>query len=223
MKKLIIFPILCILATMPVRETGAGTYGLLEPKANEVAIDRGCVEVPLGRMLLVRKDNHYFALKFIRNWIEVDEKTKNKLEPYRAKGIMDEKMVREGSEKKYSAYEVYSQGDGSGDFAMSNVVKNEYLASWLPLKGPFRPFIYQPGDSYVKCGPYKLVWRYRNRVCFIPSGESSLRDFGFEIAPTPWADISQVNVFDSRVKWYRYDENRERLFIPIDGLWEGEK
>jgi hypothetical protein len=29
-----------------------------------------------------------------------------------------------------------------------------------------------------------------------------------------------VNVFDPRVKWYRYDEKRERIFIHIDRLWE---
>ncbi len=87
----------------------------------------------------------------------------------------------------------------------------------------FRPFIYQPGDAYIKCGPIKLGWNYRAKVATMPPDKAA-GDHGFELAPTPWTDISQVNVFDPRVKWYRYDEKRERVFIPIDKLWsEGGK
>ena len=39
-------------------------------------------------------------------------------------------------------------------------------------------------------------------------------------APTKWTDISQVIAFDPRLRWYRYDENREDTYIPIDQLWE---
>jgi hypothetical protein len=48
-------------------------------------------------------------------------------------------------------------------------------------------------------------------------------DYGIELAPTKWTDISQVNVFDPRLKWYRYDEKRKDTFIPIDQLWENGK
>jgi len=58
-------------------------------------------------------------------------------------------------------------------------------------------------------------------VTFIPLGKSSnIRDYGFELAPTPWTDIKDVNIKDPRIKWYKYDEKRERFFIPIDKLWE---
>lgn len=45
-------------------------------------------------------------------------------------------------------------------------------------------------------------------------------DYGIELAPTKWTDISQVDVFDPRLIWYRYDENRKDLNIPVDKLWE---
>jgi hypothetical protein len=219
MSKTIAVLIFCAAEMISAKEGIAGIYDYLEPKASEAVIDRGCVEVPLGTILLIRKDSHYCALKFIRYWTEIDEKQKEKNAPYEARGGIEAELARERYTKKYAAYEVFYQGDGSGDFLRNNVVKSEHIASWLPLKGPFRPFIYQPGDSYVKCGPYRLVWRYKKRVCFIPTGKGE-GDFGFELAPTPWTEISQVNVFDPRVKWYRYDEKRERVFIPIDKLWE---
>jgi hypothetical protein len=198
MYKIIIF-LLCIVGMMPVRGSFAGMYEYLEPKAaNEVVIHGGGIEVPLERILLVRKDTHYCAVKFTRFWTLKDE------------------------EEKYAAYEVYYQGDGSGDFSRINVKKSENIASWFPFKGPFRPFIYQPGDCYVECGPFKLVWGYKKKVGF-GAPDKGRGDFGFELAPTPWTHISQVNVFDPRVMWYRDDEKRERAFIPVDKLWNVKK
>jgi len=47
------------------------------------------------------------------------------------------------------------------------------------------------------------------------------------LAPTPWENITEVNVSDKRIKWYRYDKNRKTIDIPvIDKLWDdktGEK
>lgn len=173
-------------------------YDYLEPKDDEVAIHCGAIEIPLKRILLIRKDTHYCAVRFTKFWTEKEKREK----------------------EKYATYEAYYQSDGSGNFSNKNVTKIDGKASWLPFKGPFRPFIYQPGDSYIKCGPYKLVWEYKKIVGFGPP-DKGRGDFGFELAPTPWRDIKEVNVFDPRVKWYKNDEKRKRIFIPIDKLWEG--
>ena len=220
MKRALISVVLCLVTWMCEGDGFAGMYDYLEPKTNEVFIGHACIEVPLGNILLIRKDSYYCALKFTRYWTEIDEKEKERYAPYEVQGGIEAEFAKRLYTKKYAAYDVYYQGDGSADFLGSNVVRSEHIASWLPLKGPFRPFIYQPGDSYVKCGPFKLSWEYKKKVCVIPSGKGRLGDFGFELAPTPWTEISQVNVFDPRVKWYRYDEKRERVFIPIDKLWE---
>ncbi len=209
-KKLIIFLVL----TMTSICLGEECF----PGMDEVVIDRGGIEIPLGRMLLIRKDAHYCVLKFQNNWTEIDEEQKRKFEPYVARGIIDAESAKDAYERKYSAYVVYYREDGSTDFSKNNVVKREHVASWLPLKGPFRPFIYQPGDAYVICGSFKLVWIYKAGVSFIPTGKG-LGDYGIELAPTPWTDIKEVNVFDPRIKWYRYNENRKRVNIPIDKLW----
>ena len=171
--------------------------GVRRTKDNEVVVyDKG-VQVPLGRILLIRKGSDCFALKFTRLWSQ-----KNRSE-------------------RFSAYEVYHQGDGTGDFLKKNVTMTEGKTSRLPLKGPFRPYIYQPGDIFVKCGPYKLILGYKTFVGFMPP-DKGLGEYGFELAPTPWTDIKEVNVNDSRVKWYRYDEKREKVFINIDKLWQNE-
>lgn len=134
----------------------ADMYDYLAPKDNEVFIVHSCIEIPLGNMLLIRKDSHFCALKFTRVWTE-----------------------QEGKEK-YATYEVYHQGDGSGDFSKNNVTKSEGKASALPLRGPFRPFIYQPGDSFIKCGPFKLVWEFKKRVCLGPP-DKGRGNFGFGV------------------------------------------
>jgi hypothetical protein len=194
-KKSIIFFILSLMSVIFTMESMASSLNPPKPKADEVAVHYSGMEVPLNSILLIRKDSHCCALKFTRVWTEKDE------------------------EEKYGAYEVYHQGDGSGDFTNKNVKMIEGRASYLPLRGPFRPFIYQPGDSYVKCGPFKLTWRYKTAVGFMPTNKG-IGDFGFEFAPTPWTDIKDVNIKDPRIKWYKYDEKRERVFIPIDKLWE---
>lgn len=218
MIKAMIVTMALVMSSIPSGE-GIASMRSLQPKANEISIGRSCIEMPMGLMLLIRKNNNYCAMKFNRNWTAVDEKARKEYEPYVNRGIVDAESAREAYEKKYAAYTIYYQGDGGADFSKGNVIKSEHIASWLPLQGPFRPFIYQPGDAHIKCGPFKIGWEYKNAVCFIPSGKG-LGDYGIELAPTPWTDIEEVNVFDPRVKWYRYDDKRKRVNIPIDQLWE---
>lgn len=214
--KRIVFPCIFILLismiTMPVKTAGA--YDELQPKDNEVGIYYSGVAVPLNRIILIRKNAEYCAIKFIKVWTEFDEERYKTYTHH-----VDVELDKYYSTKKYADYEGYYQGDGSGSFTKTNVKITRETASWLPLKGPFRPFIYQPGRARVECGPYRLGWQYKTFVSSIPKGKY-LEEHGFELAPTTWKDIKEINVFDPRVKWYRYDEKREKLFIPIDKLWE---
>lgn len=196
MKEILIFSVVFVVVMGTSTISGiAGSSDYLEPKENEVGIYFNCVEVPLNKILLIRKDYHYCTLKFIRIWTEKDGK------------------------EKYAAYETYYQGDGTGNFMKKNVSIKDKTASEFPLRGPFRPFIYQPGDSSVECGPFKLSWNYKRKVGVMPP-DKGLGDFGFELAPTPWTDIKEVNTKDPRIKWYRYDEKREKVFISLDKLWK---
>lgn len=188
---------------------------------DEVAIHYIGVEIPLNRIILIRKENQYCALKFNHAWIVMDEERLNVLDKDIKKGGIIAESARESAQKKYATYESYYMNGGTLHFADENIQKKEGTASLLPLRGPFRPFIYQPGNGCVECGQFELLWFYKTTVSFIPLGKSSnMQDYGVELAPTPWTDIKQVNLKDPRIKWYRYDETRKRVFIPIDKLWE---
>jgi hypothetical protein len=221
-RKVIIFLILFMSPViLTIESIAASALNPPKPKDNEVEFYFDGVGNPLKRILLIRKDSNYCAVRFTSYWTEVDEERRKEYAKHIAAGGEVADLFREESEKKYAIYDSFYQGDGTGDFANKNVQESQGKAYWLPPKGPFRLFIYQPGDPHVKCGPYTLEWRYKTYVSVVPHDKHP-EDYGFEIAPTPWTDIKEVNVKDPRIKWYRYDEKRERIFIPIDKLWEKE-
>ncbi len=78
---------------------------------------------------------------------------------------------------------------------------------------------FELGDPYIECGALKLFWGGDGGVSFWKPGQEE-RDYGIELAPTEWTDISQVNNSNSRIKWYRFDKSRRSKVIPIDQLWE---
>jgi hypothetical protein len=122
----------------------------------------------------------------------------------------------------FANYESYYQGDGSGDFSKNNVqFKKDTLTHPKPKWSIFGHLIFN-GNREIVCGPIKLFWSGRGAVYHFrlqqPQG-----DHGIELAPTPWSNVSEVNVFDPRITWYRYDEKRKRVNIPIDQLWKNKE
>ncbi len=169
-------------------------FGYTLPGPNEVRIAFSGIDIPPGRILLIHKDKGYCALKFIQCRIEKDGK------------------------ERFAAYEVYHQGDGTGDFSNKNVKITQGKASIL-RPSSFLFLKYQSGNPEVRCGSLRLAWDYRGFVCFFERHHSP-GEYGIKLAPTPWTEISQVNVFDSRLKWYSYDRQRKSVDIPIDKLFE---
>ena len=161
-----------------------------------VIVSPNAIIMPLGKILLIRRDSHYGAIKFTKFWTG---KTEDDL---------------------YATYESYYQDDKTGDFANKNVkfIKEE-LHSPKPSFSLFgHPFAFGIKEE-IKCGPIRLWWVGRGTVCFFKRSQRQ-GDYGIELAPTKWTDISQVNVSDPRLKWYRYDANRKDVKIPLDQLWE---
>jgi hypothetical protein len=218
MKKTIIFIILSLLFLIFTKEIFAYSYIEPRPKDDEAAIDLNSVSVPINRIILIRKDTNYCAVRFNKCWTELDEERFKTYASHADLGSDYIEYVRDISEKKYALYESYYQGNGTGDFANRNVQVTQGKAFWLPPVGPARLLTRQPGNTYVICGSYKLGWRYKTFISDIPYKKHP-KDYGFELAPTPWTDIKEVNVKDPRIKWYRY-ERRKTIFIPIDKLWE---
>ena len=195
-----------------------------EPKLDEVGIYFAGVKMPLNRILLIHKESSYCALKFIRAWVEMDEERLRKYTDSIRQGGVTAESAKKASEKKYALYESYLNKDGVLDGISGGILRREGTVSLLPLRGPFRPFVYQPGNGCVECGGIKLLWSYKTGVSFIPLGKSSdERDYGVELAPTPWTRIEEVNAKDLRIRWYRYDAKRETTYIPVGELWKSNR
>lgn len=179
-------------------EMFASTQGedISPSETNEVHIGPNGISMPLGKILIVRKGTDYCALKFIEFW------------------------TGENKEDRYARYESYSYGDKPADFSRNNVkLKKEELyfpkARWSIFG---HPVAFGTKDE-IHCGFAKLWWSGRGSVYFFERGKPQ-GDYGIELSPTKWTDISQVNVLDPRLTWFRYDENRKRVNIPVDNLWE---
>lgn len=114
----------------------------------------------------------------------------------------------------YSSYEFYYQGDGSGDFTRSNVVSGTGEL-FFPKIEPLIFFSgYQKGrKNKITCGGMEFEWVF---TTYTYIGK-------FELAPTPWVSINEVNVQDPRLRWYKKDSDRKKKRVPIDKLWEDAK
>jgi hypothetical protein len=158
------------------------------------------VSVPVGRFLLIRRGKDYCAVRFTEFHREV-----GRAMPW---SVPDD--------SQYAEYDWYYQGDGTGDFMTPNVESGHQKLYQKPTRF-FHPFE-SIGVNVVRCGPFHLRWDYPTQVGFHNTNRKE-DDVGNELAPTKWRDISEVNANHPRLKWYRYDEKREPLYIPIDQLW----
>ena len=175
-----------------------------QPRHNEAHIGQTAIVMPLGYLTLVRQDAKYCAINFTKAWPENTSEVGS--------------MFEASGSDEYAIYNSWYQGDKSGDFSNKNV---EFKMDKLLLPKPrgIGRLAFSPGNKEIKCGPIKLLWSGNGSIHFYSKGQKQ-GDYGIELAPTPWTDISEVNVRDPRIKWYRYDEQRKRINIPIDKLWE---
>ncbi len=154
-------------------------------------IDSDCIVMPLGRVLLISRGSFMGAVRFLHT-----EK--------RPDGI-------------YTKYE-YFEYEESG---FSKVRQGEL--SFKPSSGK---------GIFFHESPYKLggPLRLRNFSLFTVGGKDHSNiyfwsapnkpDLKVRMAPTPWKDISEVNLTDSRIRWFAYDNKESRKVIQIDKIWE---
>jgi hypothetical protein len=163
------------------------------PRASkDVRIGPHGLDMPLGYIFLIRKGSIYGAVKvlsFSKGWLKYSD---------------------------YAKYDSWFQRDGSGDFNESNVLFKNQMASSI-LFGLGR-LSFNIGNEEIRCGSFNLWWGRQWTVNFYDRSKYA-GDYGIELAPTKWIDIKDVKVFDHRVKWYRFDEKRPYIDIPIDELW----
>jgi hypothetical protein len=168
-------------------------------KNNEVRIAPNSIAMPLGKILLIRKGGQYCAVKFTNCWT--------------GKTDYDQ----------HAEYESFYLGDKTGDFCKSNVKHSkEEVYYTRPSFTIFGHPVSLGAKKDIYCGDIKLWWSGLNCVTavYFNRHDQKQGDYGVELAPTNWSDISEVNVLDPRLKWYRYDESRKDMTIPVDRLWD---
>lgn len=174
------------------------------PGENEVHIAKSTLVMPIGRIMLVRKNHDYCAIKFTKWWSE-NPSSKTSI------------FVATGTDE-YAVYEGCYQNDKSSDKTdKSWQIKKARLS--LPKGRGIGTLTFSFADRDIECGKISVSWAGQGAVCFNEACRNH-GDDGFEFAPTPWSDIKEVDFFDPRIKWFRFDDSRKRVNIPIDKLWE---
>lgn len=160
------------------------------------------VSAPIGRFLLMRTGPNVCVLRFT--------------DIHRGEDARPPTWWHEGGESEYAEYDWYYQWYySSGDFF--TVESGHHKLYQKPAVGIGR-LRFPVGNNAIRCGsfPFRLRWWYPSHVSM--TGDKG-EVFGVELAPTKWKEISEVNVRDSRLKWYRYDEKRKDTYISVDELW----
>lgn len=147
--------------------------------------------IPKGLFLLVRKSGKYGAIRLL--------------------------TIKPGNEPQTGAatYESYFQDDGTGSFLSANAIRKSGDLSTKPLSGIGR-FSFGGGKRKLRVGGWVFAYHFPGCVDMYPCGEVE-GDYGFEFAPTSAMELAEIDVFDKRLRWFRYDLNR-REYISISDL-----
>lgn len=114
--------------------------------------------------------------------------------------------------------EWFLQSDGSADFTRPGVKSGHGRVTERPgiaLTSGGHP-VYS-GRNFLECGSISAYWMYPSGLVFY-DGSPKPRDPGFEIAPTGWRNIQDINVRDNRLTWYRWIPGLRDIRIPVDAL-----
>ncbi len=186
MKALVIFLLLGMLITPVMAQQKLFKDG--------VGIVSICIVMPVGRVLLISKNNFVGAVIFLQNEERADA-TYSKYEyfEYEKNGF---KKVREG--------EVSLKKTSSGKGIFFHHGPNELAGPPLKLRD-FSLFAEAAGADHAT-------------VYF--SDERNKPDLKVRMAPTPWKDFMEVNLTDPRIRWFAYEKKESRKIIPIDKIWD---
>ena len=160
-----------------------------------IGIASNCIVMPVGRVLLISRDNFVGAVKFLRN-------------EGRSDGI-------------YSKYEYFDCEKGrfkkvrEGEVSLKNSSNNRggifFHGSPTELAGP--PLKLGDFSLFAEAGGSDHATIYFASARYRP--DSKVR-----MAPTSWKDISEVNLGYPRIRWFAYDDKRTWKVIPIDKIWD---
>jgi hypothetical protein len=156
---------------------------------------------PVGRMLLIRHGTDQCIVRFTAF--------------HRGHDAKPATSFNSGAESFFAEYDWF-QASASANGDHGPVYERGHRSVSLQGSVGVGRLTFQPADNEVRCGPFKLAWFYPVRVGF--NGRDSAKDIGIELAPTRWTTIEQVNLEDPALRWYKLDEARKPMLIPIKEL-----
>ena len=198
-----------ILGCLEVKDEDLIKENALTTKNKIVGIGNAGIEIPLGYYGLFRKGNKVCAVRFL-------ESGKNKQQ----EGFVWDRMYY-----NYSIYEWYYTEDNN--FKEKNVKHGIGKSTSYQI-----PFLGTPGVSFdnfdIKCDKLYMKRDHWLVLYFITGKtykmtreeiEKEIENEGFEIAPTKWKNIEEVDLNDKRLKWYKGLPVKRLTDISIDDLW----
>ena len=134
--------------------------------------DRPFIQIPLGRLVLVRAGNHLGAFKIVRS-------------------------SSRGAFMNGAKYEYWYQGDGSMNLTKSSVLHGTgfvYDDAYM-LQDPRRQLSLKVGDLWVE-------WSHRHKIFAHPSyTEAPLPTQKVKVAATPWDTVAEIDLNDPQLRW----------------------
>jgi hypothetical protein len=118
-----------------------------------------------------------------------------------------------------SSYESYFEADDTKSLSAIAAIRHSSALTFTETKGVHAVFLYGGGQHAALIGGWKFS--FSNPVLLPMSNLTfwggDMKDHGFEFAPTSACDIREVDVHDSRLRWYRHDRD-DHISLPVAEL-----
>lgn len=147
------------------------------PNGTTIQVKENAINIPVGRILLAKRNKGYCAVKFVSS-----------------------KWSAEESYAKYFSYYIPDSTIGFTDPKIKP--REDEVYEKQPLRIIGRVAAARSQDK-VFCDKIRLQWSGGpNGTAWVYFDEAKQ----LELAPTKWRDIRDVNVTDSNLKWFRYGD-----------------
>ena len=163
----------------------------------DVSIDSQAIVMPVGRVLLIKRNDFLGAIIFVQN-----------------------KIRQDGVYSHYSYYEreksdFLKKGE---DVIVRKVSKEGFWNNLIGL------FFHGAGElGRIKLNSFTLfvdAWDESHSTVYFWRDAKANPDMEIQLGPTPLKDISQVDLKDKNIRWFAYDEKTHRTIISIEKIWE---
>jgi hypothetical protein len=157
----------------------------------------------LGRFLLIRQQDGLCAIKFTG--------------AKRGNDASEPTAFRGGEETFLSEYEWFFSPNYHGKWVASELKSGRSVVNSGSSWGIGR-LAFGGGNSHIECGPMRFYWIAPTQLLF-GDMQHTIGTQNYEMAPTKWISIDEVRPEAPFLKWFRYDEKRDRIDLRIDELW----